>query len=149
MTPAAADASIKSDLADAEKGDFEAVQSVHASLAEYLRAGKLTPYMIDLLAGMHESVAKGSPAELAMLTKPVSGRPPDLSRNARIHAFIAYRVAAYTYLEQNVDQVPEGLPAKKTMKVLCEEAAAQFGVTPRIAEDAYRRIDKQIRAVTD
>jgi len=148
-TPVAADAWIRADLADAEAGDLEAVQSLHATLAEFLRAGKLTLYMIDLLAGMHESIANGSPADVAMLTKPVAGRPPNRSRDTRIHAFIAHRVTAYNYLEEKAESLGDKLPARPKMTAHYKAAAEHFGIKAAIAKAVFLRIEKQIRMIAE
>lgn len=75
-------------LADAEDGDTEAVRVLHSVLADCLRNDRLTPYTRELLADMHESIARGHPADVAMLTKPLTGRAPEHARDGRVHGYI-------------------------------------------------------------
>jgi len=139
--PDVLDAYVRADLRDAENGDREAVQELHRTLAEYLRIGKLTPFMRDILAGMHESIAAGRSADVAMLTKPLPGQPPKTSRDKRIHAAIADRLAIIRYGIANRAEI-EGklghpLPRAPTMTQLYRDAAKLFDVTAAQAKRIY------------
>ena len=132
---------VRADLRDAENGDAEAVRELHRFLAEYLRVGKLTPFMRDILASMHESVAAGRSADVAMLTKPLPGRPPMTSRDLRVHAAIADRVALIQYGLAHRAGIEAALnhplPRHPTMAQLYRDAARQFGIQPAQAKRIY------------
>ncbi len=132
---------VRADLRDAENGDAEAVRELHRFLAEYLRVGKLTPFMRDILASMHESIAAGRGADVAMLTKPLRGRPPMTSRDQRICEAIAARVQIMKHASAHRGRIEVALghplPPPPTMTQLYRDAAKQFGVTQAQAKRIY------------
>lgn len=138
------DAWVREDLRNAENGDPEAVRELHRELAEYLRVDKLTPFMRDLLAGMHESIAAGRPTEVAMLTKPLASRPVKTSRDMRIYASIADRLALIEYGIANrallEKKLRRALPRRPTMNQLYADAAKQFDVSKGTAKRVYLKV---------
>lgn len=149
-SPAALDAYLRDDLRDAENGDAEATRELHRFLAEYLRAGKLTPLMRDTLAGMHESIAAGRSADIAMLTKPLAGRPPQTSRDLRIHAAIADRLAIIRYANAHRPEIEakheRALPRTPAMAQLYRDAARRFGVPVNQVKRIYLAHSKAAKA---
>lgn len=72
---------IDSFLSAIDSGDPSAAPGLHALLAEGLRAGDLTEGERDLLADMHESIARGKAADVAMMTNKLRGRPRQVLRD--------------------------------------------------------------------
>lgn len=72
---------IDSFLSAIEAGDPTAAPALHGLLAEALRAGDLTDQELALLADMHESIARGKPADVAMMTNKLPIRPRKILRD--------------------------------------------------------------------
>ncbi|MGY0634301.1 hypothetical protein [Luteimonas sp. A478] len=99
--PALREYFLKDYLEARDEGDPDAALSVHSELAEALRAGELTPFMVDLLAGMHEAIAAGEPPGVAMGMKKPSHRPPKILRDRRIINSVEGKLSASRMIERD------------------------------------------------
>lgn len=131
-----------------EAGDQEAVKALHRQLAELLRNGSLSEYAMDLLAGMHESIAAGLPADRAMLTRSLPHRGTGVLRNSAIVNFIDAQIALSTYVRYNPERARHLLrdeyqklsqrPKLTGPGGLFSKAAKRFGVSAKTVENIYR-----------
>lgn len=137
------DASLRSLIAGADNGDPDATLKVHSALAHHLRENTLSDFMRETLAGMHESIARGIPADVAMLTKPPTGRPSRNQRDWHLYLYIVMGMSRYTIFEVNrEDLLPHvgEIGPKPTMSKFYADAAKQFGVSKKTAKAIYLKI---------
>lgn len=67
-----------------DRNESGAASSLHDFLSNELHRNTLTITAAHLLAAMHRALARGLPAEEAMLTKPPSGRPSKAERDRAV-----------------------------------------------------------------
>lgn len=114
-------------------GDRTAAQRLHELLASCLRQGELTPYMTDLLAKMHEAIAKGENADAAMKTATVGrGHRIEETRKHDIYLFVESEWLLWVHRPRaRSSQQP---PTKKS---LYAKAAKKFKLAKGTIENTY------------
>lgn len=116
-------------LVVAQDGDPDAVRALHEVLAEALRERELTPWLLDLLADMHQSIADGSPADFAMLTKKLTtGRPPTILRDRYITNLIEGQLEVYRMAEREPELFALETYRAPSTEELYRRAAKELGI---------------------
>jgi hypothetical protein len=123
---------IKQHVRDAKHGDRTAADRLHELLAERLRRGELTPYMIDLLATMHETIAQGSDAEAAMFTKAAQNRRIKETHKHDVYLFVESEGLVWLFRSKGAS--PQRPP---TLKSLYVKAAKKFNLDEGTIENIY------------
>lgn len=124
------EAELRECVADVEAGDADAAILMHKMIAIELREDSMTAYTRDLLADMHLSIAKGIPADVAMMTQRVSGRPVHAMRQREIAAYVrAYRVD-WDFRHKLGIRMPDDYHAQRPSDTeIFKRAAKRFGYT--------------------
>lgn len=111
----------------AKQGDKLAAYRVHMLLATDLRRDTLDTRERDLLASMHEAIAKGiDPVAAMLLTKPQS-RPPKAQMHAFIADWIAREIEAHAVIKARGGKHCNNGCAKLTKRAAYDHAGELFG----------------------
>lgn len=130
-----------------EVGDRLGMQAMHRMLARGLRDGELTPAAVELLAEMHEAIARGDPLDVATITRRPPHRAPNAARDASIFNAVQWEADRYGYWLDNHHRWAgrfRRLDAKWSRFKLSgkggvyADVAARFGLSPKTVENIHQ-----------
>jgi hypothetical protein len=127
----------------ADDGDQLAVLDLHALLARHARARDLTAEMCEVLADMHEQVASGKTADVAMLTKPLPHRAPQPLRDNRLYRLVTDHLAYWDVLDYRREEIEAKYgpkPKRPSDDEIYGIVGLHFGISKRTAKSIFLRM---------
>jgi hypothetical protein len=134
----------------AKDGDLDAAYLLHAEIAIRIRGGRVTTYLAEFIASMHEALASGEDVESAVMMAAPAHRPRKNIRDARVFDFV-HMMFDHTQAVggSNGESAKREVNTKRPpMAAIYALAAKIFGVSPSIAKAIYLR-EKKNRGIVE